>query len=247
MSFDENVAGVIRDALMYGCGRDDNEFGDGIGIPVDGRERYEQSKPEETESKGGETMTDGSESYDSIERELRETGAREYRQSDGAYGEPEDSEEQDQVIQALGAALKFENALDEGNVQEQADELREMELYLSDQGLRDDFVQYKEDLGNKTPADRAAENVLGVLDTFESYAEKTEHFTTLNNAASQEVANEALQYASALRDVTQKASSIDVDSFSAPDRLERNLRELSEKTDELGDIGDDIEESLEEF
>lgn len=217
------------------------------------------------DSKGESTMTDNqiSTAYDgshdsgyalngghdnqNLEVDLRQIGGKHYKENDGLYADIDDPEREDEIIQATGAALFLEDALENDKVDQQLEQLEQLERYMSDQGLREEFKKYKEGLADGALPDKAASQVVGLLDEFEQYAEETESLTTLNNAASQEEAQHMLNYAESLREITDRASDIDMDDFNAPERLADNLRELGRKRSRLSDIESDIEDDLDDM
>jgi hypothetical protein len=214
------------------------------------------------DNKGESTMTDdqistaydgshdsdgalnGGHDYQNLEVDLRQIGGKHYRENEGLYANIDDPKREDEIIQATGAALLLEDALENDKVDQQLEQLEQLERYMSDQGLREEFKQYKEGLADGALPDKAASKVVGLLDEFEEYAEETESLTTLNNAASQEEAQHMLNYAESLREITDRASDIDMDDFNAPERLADNLRELGRKRSRLSDIESDIEDDL---
>lgn len=214
------------------------------------------------EPKGESTMTDdqistaydgshdsdyalnGGHDYQNLEVDLRQIGGKHYRENEELYANIDDPKREDQIIQATGAALLLEDALENNKVDQQLEQLEQLGSYMSDQGLREEFKQYKEGLADGALPDKAASKVVGLLDEFEEYAEETESLTTLNNAASQEEAQHMLNYAESLREITNRASDIDMDDFNAPERLADNLRKLGRKRSRLSDIESDIEDDL---
>jgi len=229
---------------------EDSEFPDeqkmlepGLDIPA---REFNNSKGESTMTEDISVKYDGTHEpegalgntgeYKNLEVDLRQVGGQFYRENNDIYSDIDDPEREDAVIQSTGAALLLEEALKNDNVQENMDELIEIEEYMTEQGLRDEFNSYKEGLAEGALPDKAAGKVVGLLNEFEEYAKTTESLTTLNNAASQEAAQHMLNYAESLREITHRASDINVDDFDAPERLADNLQELGRKESRLSDI-----------
>jgi hypothetical protein len=150
------------------------------------------------------TAYDGSHAdheFGELEVDLREEGQRFYEENEGTYSG-------DDNIEALGAAVLYEESL-EG--QDPVD-MNELGDYILEEGMRSDFIDYKSDLVDQGLYDQMVQDIEDNVDEIEDIKGDLEREQMFWEAYALEAANERDVAVSAINNVHERAANIDLDT-----------------------------------
>jgi hypothetical protein len=191
---------------------EETDGADGRGFPIERRmlEEGNDIRGDSTMSADDSTPEPISTAYDGthadhefgeLEVDLREEGQRFYEENEGTYSGDDD-------IEALGAAVLYEQSL-EGQDPVDMDDLGD---YILEQDMRGDFIDYKSDLVDQGLYDTVVQDVEDNIDEIEDIKGDLEREQMFWEAYALEAANERDVAVSALDDVHERAANIDLDT-----------------------------------